>query len=107
MSIRFNFPPAKEVEHILSGIKHGDVTSDAALAGQLRSIDLALKTLLRKNTVCDCNCEACLAGHCEECSDGECTDVNCEGSVKVRQAAEDLKLLKAFARELKGITASA
>jgi hypothetical protein len=31
-------------------------------------------------------------------------DPNCEGSVKARQDAEDLKLLKAFAMELKGIT---
>jgi hypothetical protein len=46
-----------------------------------------------------------LAGHCEDCSDPECTDPNCEGSVKARQAAEELAMLKAFEMELKGITA--
>lgn len=45
-----------------------------------------------------------MSGHCEDCTDLECTDPNCEGSVKARQAAEDLKLLKAFAMELKGTT---
>jgi hypothetical protein len=39
-----------------------------------------------------------------DCPDPECDDPNCEGSVKARQDAEDLKLLKAFAVELKGIT---
>ena len=39
-----------QVERLLSGIKHGDVTGDAALAEQLRAIDLILKSLLRKNT---------------------------------------------------------
>jgi hypothetical protein len=54
--------------------------------------------------MCDCNCEECLAGDCEDCSDGECDDPNCEGHVKARRNAEDLKLLKSFAMELKGIT---
>jgi hypothetical protein len=39
----------------------------------------------------------------EDCSDPGFDDPNCEGSVKARQQAEDLKLLKAFAMELKGI----
>jgi hypothetical protein len=75
-----------QVERLLSGIKHGDVTGDAALAGQLRSIDVALKTLLRKNTFCDCNCDECLAGDCEDCSDDQCTDQNCEGAKYRRDA---------------------
>jgi hypothetical protein len=63
-----------QVERLLSEIKHGDVMGDAALAEQLRAIDLTLKSLLRKNTLCDCNCEKCLAGDCEDCSDPECVD---------------------------------
>jgi HK97 family phage prohead protease len=90
-----------QVERLLSGIKHGDVTSDAALASQLRSIDIALKTLLRKNTLCDCDCEECLAGDCEDCSDPDCTDPNCEGT-KAKKA-EELAMLKTFATSLKSI----
>ena len=91
-----------QVETMLRTLRPGSVT--AADIEQLRSIDLTLKTLLRKNTLCDCNCEACLDGHCEDCSNDECDDENCEGSVKARQDTEDLKLLKAFAVSLKGIT---
>jgi len=89
------------VERLLSGIKHGDVTSDAALAAQLHNIDLTLKSPLRKNVLCDCSCEECLACHCEDCSDDECVDPNCEGSVKARQDAEELALLKSFALSIK------
>jgi hypothetical protein len=78
----------------LSGIKHGDVTGDEALAAQLRSIDVALKNLLRKSTLCDSDCEECLAGDCEDCSDPECDDPNCEGNLlKAQKAAEDLAAL--------------
>lgn len=45
-----------QVERLSSGIKHGDVTGDAALAEQLRAIDLTLKSLLRKNTLSDPEC---------------------------------------------------
>jgi hypothetical protein len=34
----------------------------------------------------------------------DAVDPNCEGSVKARQAAEELALLKSFALELKGMT---
>jgi hypothetical protein len=60
-----------QLERPLAGIKHGDLKDDAALSAQLRSIDVTLKTLLRKNTLCDCSCEECLAGDCEDCSDDE------------------------------------
>jgi hypothetical protein len=90
-----------QVERLLSGIKRDDVSGD--LAAQLRSIDATLKSLLRKNTLCECDCPECLAGDCEDCSDPECTDPNCEGS-KARQAAEEeLEALKSFAMELKTI----
>jgi hypothetical protein len=92
-----------QVERLSSGIKHGDVTGDAALAEQLRAIDLTLKSLLRKNTLCDCNCEKCLAGDCEDCSDPECVNLNCKGSVKPRREAEELAMLKSFATEVKFI----
>jgi hypothetical protein len=91
-----------QVERLLAGVKRADVTGDAA--AQLRSIDATLKSLLRKNTLCDCDCEECLAGDCEDCSDDECTDPNCEGSMKARKARqEELALLKSFAMELKSI----
>jgi hypothetical protein len=86
----------------LNAYRPGEVT--AADLDQLRSIDVALKTLLRKDGACECDCEECLAGDCEDCSNPDCEDPNCEGSVKPRQDAEDLKLLKAFAIELKGST---
>jgi hypothetical protein len=93
-----------QVERLLSGIKHGDVTGDADLAAQLRSIDLTLKSLLRKDALCECDCEECLAGDCMDCSDPDCTDPNCEGSMKAAKAAEELAMLKSFAISLKGIT---
>jgi hypothetical protein len=64
-------------------------------------IDATLKSLLRKNTVCDCDCEECLAGDCEDCSDPDCVDPNCEGSMKT--AKEELDALKNFAPSLKSL----
>ena len=93
-----------QVERLLAGIKPGDVTGDAAMAAQLRGIDSALKGLLRKDSSCNCHCLECPAGDCADCPDSECIDPNCEGSVKARQNDQDLKLLKAFAMELKAIT---
>jgi hypothetical protein len=75
-----------QIETVLRSYRPGEVT--AADLDQLRSIDAALKALLKK----------------EDCSNPDCEDPNCEGSVKPRQDAEDLKLLKAFAIELKGST---
>jgi HK97 family phage prohead protease len=92
-----------QVERLLSGIKHGDVTSDMALASQLRSIDRALKSLLRKDALCECDCPECLEGDCEDCSDLDCNDPNCEGSMKAAKAAEELAMLKSFATSLKSI----
>jgi hypothetical protein len=91
-----------QIETVLRSYRPGEVT--AADLDQLRSIDAALKALLKKDTLCECDCEECLAGDCEDCSNPDCEDPNCEGSVKPRQDAEDLKLLKAFAIELKGST---
>jgi HK97 family phage prohead protease len=93
-----------QVERLLSGIKPGDVSGDAALAEQLRGIDAALKSLLRKDASCNCDCSECLEGDCENCSDPDCTEPNCEGSVKARQTAEELAMLKAFAVSFKAIT---
>jgi HK97 family phage prohead protease len=92
-----------QVERLLSGIKHGDVTGDMALAAQLRSIDVALKSLLRKDGLCECDCPECLDGDCADCSDPNCADPNCEGSIKAAKAAEDLAALKSFAASLKSM----
>jgi hypothetical protein len=81
-----------QIENVLRTFRPGEVT--AADLDQLRSIDLTLKTLLRKDGAYECDCEECLAGDCADCSDLECDDPNCEGSTKARQAAEELAVLK-------------
>jgi HK97 family phage prohead protease len=101
-----NVKSLAQMERLLSGIKHGDVTGDAALATQLRSIDAALKSLLRKDGLCECDCPECLESDCVDCSDPTCTDPNCEGSMKAAKAAEELAMLKSFAVSLKGIAGS-
>jgi HK97 family phage prohead protease len=99
-----NIKNLAQVETVLRTLRPGEVS--AADLEQLRNIDLTLKTLLRKNTLCDCNCEECLAGDCEDCSDPECDDPNCEGSMKAAKAAEDLAALKSFAVSIKQVTRS-
>jgi HK97 family phage prohead protease len=88
-----------QVEHLLRSYRAGEVT--AADIDQFRSIDLALKALLRKDGACECDCEECLAGDCADCSNPDCVDPNCEGSMKAQQAAEELALLKSFALSIK------
>jgi hypothetical protein len=91
-----------QVETVLRTLRPGQVS--ASDLEQLRSIDLALKSLLRKNTLCDCDCEECLAGDCEDCSDPECDDRSCECNLlKAQKAAEDLAALKNFAASLKSM----
>ena len=97
-----NVKSLAQIETVLRTYRPGSVT--AADLDQLRNIDVTLKTLLRKNTLCDCTCEECLAGDCADCSDDECIDPNCEGSMKARQAAEELAMLKSFDASLKAIT---
>ena len=81
-----------QVERLLSQIKHSDVTDDAALAAQLHNIDLTLKSLLRKKAfLTGAVAQDRLAGDCADCSDDECVDPSCEGSIKARQAAEGLR----------------
>jgi hypothetical protein len=93
-----------QVERLLNGINPADIASDAALAQQLRGIDAALKTLLRKDHLCECDCPECLEGDCSDCSDPDCDDPNCVGSMKARKARqEELALLKSFATQLKSI----
>jgi HK97 family phage prohead protease len=91
-----------QIETVLRSYRPGDVTGDTLT--QLKGIDAALKTLLKKDGLCECDCEECLAGDCMDCSDPECVDPNCEGSVKARQAAEELAMLKSFALSLKAMT---
>jgi HK97 family phage prohead protease len=88
-----------QVEHLLHGIRPNDVTGETL--DQLRSINLALKSLLKKDASCECDCPECEADDCENCSDPDCEDPNCEGSVKARQDAADLDTLKTFAMQLK------
>jgi HK97 family phage prohead protease len=97
-----NVKSLSQVETMLRGVRPGDVKGDTLM--QLRGIDTELKRLLKKDALCECDCEECLAGDCADCSDPECVDSNCEGSVKARQAAEELAMLKVFAVSLKSIT---
>jgi HK97 family phage prohead protease len=92
-----------QMERLLAGIKQGDMTDD--VAAQLRRMDMQLRSLLRKDALCDCGCPECLAGDCENCSDPECDDPNCEGSMQAQQDDEDVAALKSFAASLKTIIA--
>lgn len=49
--------------------------------------------------------ERTIPDDCEDCSDPDCTDLNCGGGVKASQKAKELALLKSFATSLKYITA--
>jgi HK97 family phage prohead protease len=91
-----------QIENVLRSYRPGEVT--AADLDQLRSIDVALKTLLRKDGACECQCDDCVVGNCQDCADecAECEGDSCEGCVAARAA--DLDALKAFAMQLKGIT---
>jgi HK97 family phage prohead protease len=90
-----------QVEHLLRSYRPGDVNAD--ILAQMKGIDAALKTLLRKDASCECDCPECLDGDCADCSNPDCVEPNCEGSMKARKAAEDLALLKSFAGSIKAI----
>jgi HK97 family phage prohead protease len=90
-----------QIENVLRSYRPGDVT--AADIEQLRNIDLTLKTLLRKDSACQCDCPECISGDCIDCTDGGCADANCEGSMTAAQDAEELAMLKSFALSLKAI----
>jgi HK97 family phage prohead protease len=92
-----------QVEHLLHGIRRNDVTGETL--DQLRSIDLALKSLLKKDAACGCGCPECSIGDCADCSDPNCDDPNCDVNMTAAQDAEDLDALKMFAMQLKSITA--
>jgi HK97 family phage prohead protease len=89
-----------QVESVLRTLRPGEVSS--ADLEQLRSIGATLKSLLKKDGLCECDCPECLDGDCEDCSNPDCTDPNCEGSLKAMKAA-DLAALKTFAASLKSI----
>jgi len=85
------------------------VKSAAAVLANLRSDSLStedraaltavLKQLLGKDLDCECDCRACVGGDCEECSNEECQDPNCEGHDRNRAAT--LAALKELAAELR------
>jgi HK97 family phage prohead protease len=88
-----------QVESVLRGVRPADVTGSTL--DQLRSINAALKGLLRKDDGCTCQCGECLAGDCIDRSDTDCTNENCKGSMLAQQREEELASLKAFALELR------
>jgi HK97 family phage prohead protease len=90
-----------QVESLLRTVRPDEVTGDTL--GQLRAIDLTLKSLLGKDSGddCACSCNDCVAGSCENCTD-ECAECeNCEGCIATRADAADVDDLKTFAMELK------
>jgi HK97 family phage prohead protease len=93
-----------QVESVLRGYRPGDVTDE--VLQQLKGIDATLRGLLRKDAVCACACDDCMAGDCAECSDlcAECDA--CEGCMAAR--ADDAAIadaLTAAAADLKKLTA--
>lgn len=92
-----------QVESLLRSVRPGDVQGDTL--DQLRSIDLTLKSLLKKDADddCSCDCDACIAGDCDECDDDceQCQGDECSGCVAARADAADIEDLKAFSMELK------
>ena len=90
-----------QIEDVLRSVKPSDV-NDEVLA-QLRGVSAELKRLLAKNEECACMCDQCLDGDCVGCSNLECVDPNCEGTMAAQQATEELAALKALSLELKTI----
>jgi HK97 family phage prohead protease len=92
-----------QIETVLRSYRPGDVTGDTLQ--KLQSIDAALKSLLKKDDGCTCECDDCMGGNCQDCADecAECEGDSCEGCVAARGDAEELAMLKSFAMELKGI----
>lgn len=61
----------------------------------VRSVPTELRSLLKSTRSksegddCGCDCDACLAGDCEDCEDEDCTDPNCDhGERSARHWAE-------------------
>lgn len=94
-----------QIESVLRGYRPADV--DADIKQHLRGIDAELRRLLRRKAngeddECNCDCEQCLAGNCEDCSGDE----KCAANIgKKAREAENLAALKAFAAELKKLSA--
>jgi HK97 family phage prohead protease len=92
------------VETVLRGYRHADVTDD--VLQQLKGIDVALRTLLRKDAAgCSCLCESC-PDNCQDCTD-QCDQCDtCLGCVAAR--ADDAAIADALttaAADLKKLTA--
>jgi HK97 family phage prohead protease len=96
-----------QVESVLRGVRPADVTGSTL--DQLRNINAALKGPLRKDDGWTCQCDDCIAGNCQDCTDqcAECEGDSCEGCVAARQeeAAEVADALKALSLDLKKLTA--
>jgi hypothetical protein len=101
-----NVKSLAQIESVLRGVRPADVTGSTL--DQLRSINAALKGLLRKDDGCTCQCDDCTAGNCQDCTDqcAECEGDSCEGCVAARQeeAAEVADALKTLSLDLKKLT---
>jgi HK97 family phage prohead protease len=81
----------KDISRVLGGLRVDEVPADD------RTVLLAaLKKLLgAKDSMCQCDCPECLADDCVNCSNADCVDPNCEGTLAT------LKALKELAHELR------
>jgi HK97 family phage prohead protease len=88
-----------DVHHVLATLRDA---SDPEVREHLRGVSAELKRLLKKDALCECDCDECLAGDCVDCSNPDCEDPNCEGSMQTAAAkAEETAALKMLALELK------
>jgi hypothetical protein len=50
--------------------------------------ELRVKILEKRGSGCACDCDACVAGDCENCSNPDCDDPNCEDSERTAPRAD-------------------
>ncbi len=67
------------------------------LLGKLKSLPESLRARAEDMDKCECVCEACQAGNCEDCSNLDCKDENCEGCPMQEANASNLSLFEAEA----------
>jgi len=53
--------------------------SDPEVRKHLDSLNVVLRKFLHKDENCECPCDACVGGDCEDCWNAGCFDPNCEG----------------------------
>jgi HK97 family phage prohead protease len=83
----------KSAQAVLASLRTGNISAEDR--GALVS---TLKLLLSKDASCECLCPQCLLGDCQDCSNEDCVDPNCEGN-----EVQTLSALKELAAELRNM----